>query len=300
VIRLPRLPLAALAGLAAVLASACQVRTTVTVDVAHDGSGTVEVAVGLDADAVGRLPDLDDDGLSTVTDLAALVRRADLVAAGWEVADPAAGDGDMAWIRATKPFGTPEEADRILAEVAGPDGALRDLQVSRAPGFGRTSYGFSGTVDLRRGLEAFGDERLATALDGQVLGQGTAEIEQELGQPLADVFAFEVSAHLPGGAGSTWSPRLGDGPLAMAADGTVYEGPVIALTAIAVAAAVALVGVVGARLVRRRRATPAPDADPDADSDSDAGPDSDADAGPDSDTDVGPDSDADAGAGLEA
>jgi len=282
VIRLRRLPLAALAALAAVLASACQVRTTVAVDVADDGSGTVDVAVGLDADAVGRLPDLDDDGLSTITDLAALVRRADLVAAGWEVADPAAGDGDMTWIRATKPFGTPEEADRILTELAGPDGALRDLHVSRAPGFGRTSYGFRGTVDLSRGLEAFGDERLAAALDGQVLGQDTEEIEQELGQPLADVFTFEVAAHLPGGVASTWSPRLGDGPLAMEADSTVYDEPVLALTAVAVAAAVALMGVVGARLVRRPRAAPAPSADADADSD------------------VESDSDVDVGAGLEA
>jgi hypothetical protein len=286
VIRRRRLPLAALAALAAVLASACQVRTLVTVDVAGDGSGTVEVAVGLDADAVGRLPDLDDDGRSTVTDLAALVRRADLVATGWEVADPAAGDADMTWIRATKPFGTPEEADRILLELAGRDGALRDLHVSRAPGFGRTSYGFSGTVDLSRGLEAFGDERLAAALDGQVLGQDSAEIEQELGQPLADVFTFEVAAHLPGGAASTWSPRLGDGPLAMEADSTVYDGPVLALTAVAVAAAVALMAVVGARLVRRPRAAPAPSTD--ADTDSDPGP------------DAGPDSDADVGAGLEA
>jgi hypothetical protein len=286
VIRLRRLPLVALAALAAVLASACQVRTLVTVDVADDGSGTVEVAVGLDADAVGRLPDLDDDGRSTVTDLAALVRTADLVAAGWEVADPAAGDGDMTWIRATKPFGTPEEADRILAELAGPDGALRDLHVSRGPAFGRTSYGFSGTVDLSRGLEAFGDERLAAALDGQVLGQDSAEIEQELGQPLADVFTFEIAARLPGGGASTWSPGLGDGPLAIEADSTVYDGPVLGLTAVAVAAAVALMAVVGARLVRRPRAAPAPSAD--ADPDSDCGP------------DAGPDSDADVGAGLEA
>jgi hypothetical protein len=266
VIPLRRLPLA-LVALAALLASACQVRTTVTVDVADDGSGAVEVAIGLDADAVGRLPDLDDDGRSTVTDLAALVRSADLVAAGWEVTDAAAGDGDTTWIRATKPFGTPEEADRILTELAGPDGALRDLHVSRVPRFGRTSYGFSGTVDLSGGLEAFGDDGLAAALDGRVLGQDTVEIEQELGQPLADVFTFEISAQLPGGSGSTWSPRLGDAPLAVQADGTVYDWPVVGLTAVAVVTAVALIGVLGARLVRRGRPEPTRHADTDTDSD---------------------------------
>ncbi len=246
------------------LGSACQVRTTVTVDVADDGSGTVEVAVGLDADAIGRLPDLDDDGTSTVTDLAALVRRDDLTAAGWKVTDPAAGDGDITWIRAAKSFGTPEEADGILTELTGPEGPLRDLHVSREPGFGRTSYGFGGTVDLRGGLEGFGDEGLAAALDGRVLGQDTAAIERELGQPLADVFTFEVSAHLPGSVdgngtvgperrGSTWSPRLGDGPLTMEADSTVYDWPVFALSVVAVVSTLALVGLVGARWMRRRR-----------------------------------------------
>ncbi|MGH9112784.1 MAG: hypothetical protein ACRDZN_10895 [Acidimicrobiales bacterium] len=248
-----------------------------TVDVAGDGSGTVEVAVGLDADAVGRLPDLDDDGLSTVTDLAALVRSDDLVAGGWDVTDPTAGDGDMTWIRATKPFGTPDEADRILAELAGPGGALRDVHVSREPAFGRTSYGFSGTIDLSGGLEAFGDEGLAAALDGEVLGQDTAAIEQELGQPLADVFTFEISALLPGvvdgngnttaptggsastgdsastgGSASTWSPRLGDRSLAMEAGSTVYDWPVLGLAALTVVSAVALVGLLGVRRVRRR------------------------------------------------
>src|ERR687897_516014 len=72
-------------------------------------------------DAEARLPDLDDDGLSGVTDLAALVRTDDLAAAGWELGQPSTadsrGDGGFVWIRATKPFGTPEEAGRVLAEI---------------------------------------------------------------------------------------------------------------------------------------------------------------------------------------
>ena len=83
-----RRPLLAALSLLVVGASAWQVRTTVTLDVADDGSGTVEVAVDLDAEAVARLPDLDGDGVSDAADLAALERADDLVAAGWTVEGP--------------------------------------------------------------------------------------------------------------------------------------------------------------------------------------------------------------------
>jgi len=72
-----------LPALVALLATAaCQVRTAVTIDVDHDGSGTVEVAAGLDAEALAQLPDLDDDGDADAADLAALVRTDDLEQAG--------------------------------------------------------------------------------------------------------------------------------------------------------------------------------------------------------------------------
>jgi uncharacterized protein len=243
--------------LVALTATACQVRTTVAVDVAEDGSGTVAVAVGLDADAIGRLPDLDDDGRSTVADLAGLVRTGDLEAADWQVsgpaADPVADDG-FVWIRATKPFGTPEEAGRVLGEITGADGPLRDLRVDRHDSFGRTRYTFEGTADLSGGLEVFGDEGLAAALEGEVLGQDAAAIEEELGRPLADMFSLEISADLPGGpADATWAPVLGGPPVELAATGTVRDWWVLALAALAVVCGVALVAVLLVPVVRRGR-----------------------------------------------
>ena len=246
-----------LGGLVAVTATACQVRTTVAVDVAKDGSGTVTVAVGLDADALRRLPDLDDDGRSTTADLTRLVRTDDLAAAGWHVSGPvgSAADGGFVWIRATKPFGTPEEAGRVLGEVTGRDGPLRDLRVDRHDSFGRTRFTFEGTADLSGGLEAFGDEGLAAALDGEVLGQDPSAIEAELGRPLSEMFSLEVSADLPGDSKATaWTPELGEEPVEMAATGTVRDGWVLALTAVAVACGLALVAVVGVGLLRRTRA----------------------------------------------
>jgi hypothetical protein len=249
--------LAALLLLLVAIASGCRVHTTVTVDVAEDGSGTVEVAVGLDAAALAEVPDADGDGRPGPADVAALVRTEDLEDAGWAVSAPETdgGGGDAAgttWLRVSRPFGTPEEAGRILAELTGPSGPLRDLRVTRSHSFGRTEYAFSGTADLSGGLEAFGDEGLAAALEGEPLGEDAAAIEQRTGQPLADTFTVEITSRLAGEA-TTWRPRLGDAPLAMAAESTRYDVPVLVLVAVAVAAALALVVVLATRAVRSRR-----------------------------------------------
>lgn len=249
---MPRRLVFAALSLVLVLATGCQVHTTVTVDVAEDGSGTVEVAVGLDGEAMSRLPDLDEDGTPGPADLAALVRADDLVAAGWTVAEPDARADGTTWVRATRAFGTPDEAEAILAELTGPDGALRDLQVARRDSFGRSRYELSGTIDLSGGLEAFGDEGLAAALDGEPLGEDVAAIEMRYGRPVAEMFAFELTASLPG-ADASWSPRLGDEPVDVRADSTVYDWPVLGLAAVAVAALVALAAVLVTRAVRARR-----------------------------------------------
>ena len=236
------------AALAAASTAACEVRTSVDVALAEDGSGTVTVAVALDDEALAQVPDVDDDGASGPADLAALVRTEDLVAAGWTVDDPTSGGGETV-VRVTRPFGTPAEAQQILAGLTGPAGALRDLAVTRSASFGRTELGFSGTIDLSGGLEAFGDEGLAAALDGEPLGEDAAAIEARIGRPLADAVTVEVTADL-GGERQSWAPRLGDAPVDMAADRTVYDVPVLALTAVAVGAALALAVLL---LVRRLR-----------------------------------------------
>lgn len=248
-----RRPLAALLLVVLVLATAaCEVRTTVAVDVADDGSGTVEVAVGLDAAALERLPDLDGDGVSGAADLAALVRSDDLAAAGWTVAEPDADDDGTTWLRATRAFGTPAEATEILAAVTGPDGPLRDLRVTRSASFGRVEYGFRGTADLRGGLEAFGDEGLAAALEGEPLGEDEAAIEERAGRPLAEAFTFEITSRLPGDE-TTWTPALGDGPVEIAATSTVYDRPVLALAAVALLAGLVMAALLVRALLSSRR-----------------------------------------------
>lgn len=248
-----RLLLALLCLLLVLVASACQVRTAVTVDMAEDGSGSVEVAVGLDAEAMERVPDLDGDGAHAAADLATMVRDDDLAAAGWTVGEPDVGGDGTTWLRVTRQFGTPEEADRVLAELTGPEGPLRDLRVERTTSFGRTRLGFSGTADLSQGLEAFGDDGLAAALDGEPLGEDAADIETRIGQPLADAVLFEITARL-GGDDTSWSPRLGEGPVTLAAGTTRYDLPVLGLALVALVSLLALVLVLSRRALRSRRA----------------------------------------------
>ncbi|HEX6420446.1 MAG TPA: hypothetical protein VFZ77_18240 [Acidimicrobiales bacterium] len=247
-----RIRLALVVALAVTAAAACQVRTTVVVEVADDGSGTVEVGVGLDDAAVGRLPDLDGDGASGAADLAALVRVDDLAAAGWTVAEPAADGGGTTWLRVTRAFGTPAEATEILAGLTGSDGPLRDLRVTRSASFGRVEYTFEGTADLRGGLEAFGDEGLAAALEGEPLGEDAAAIEARAGRPLAEVFTLQVTSRLAGEE-TTWAPALGEGPVGLRAANTAYDWPVLVLAGVAALAAVAAVALVVRGVLAARR-----------------------------------------------
>jgi hypothetical protein len=235
---------------AAVATAGCRVRTLVAVDVQQDGSGTVTVAVGLDADAVARVPALDQE-----------LQLDDLEAAGWEVSGPSSEDDGLTWFRAAKGFATPEEADQVLAEVAGPEGPLRAMHVTRERSFARTTYGFEGSADLSGGLEAFGDEGLAALLEGEPLGEDVAAIEARLGEPLGEVFAFEVAVRLPGdvssnaprsaGGAAVWEPELSAAaPVEMEASSTEWRVGTIVWLTVAVGAALALIML----LVFRRRA----------------------------------------------
>ncbi len=236
----------------AVILSGCQVRAEVTVDVAEDGSGTVEVSVGLDQEALAELPDLDANGIGDAADLTTMVRVDDLEATGWTVERPGTDDDGFTWVRATKPFGTPAEAVAVLSELTGPDGPLRDWQVERRRSFGRTEFRVAGSADLSGGLEAFGDAGLASALDGEPLGEDAAAIEERFGRPASELVTFDLTVLLPGGGGS-WSPALGSEATTIDTSSTRYNWPVLLLTAAAVACLGGLVGVLGFRALRSSR-----------------------------------------------
>lgn len=193
--------LGVLGALACVVAlGACRVHTVVGIDVRSDGSGLVRVGVGLDADAARRVPNL-----------AADLRLEDLRAAGWRIVGPRREADGRVWVRASKPFASPAEARRVVAEVSGPAGPLRDVTVRRRAGYWRSRTEVRGTVDLSGGIEALGDEDLRRRLGGSSLGAPRDLIEGRLGAPLEEVFTFQVDVRLPGRTASSNAPVVSGG-----------------------------------------------------------------------------------------
>ena len=72
---------------------ACQLTATVAVDGHANGSGLVRVGIGLDKDAVSRVPNLASD-----------LRVDDLRKRGWTIVGPRRESDGRTWVRASKPF----------------------------------------------------------------------------------------------------------------------------------------------------------------------------------------------------
>jgi hypothetical protein len=225
---------------AVLLLAGCRVDATTTVEVAEDGSGMVTVEVVLDQEAAARIPDLAEQ-----------LRIRDLRRTGWEVAGPTEGDDGEVTITAAKQFFEPAQLEAVLAEIGGVSGDL-----TRERTFGTTSYDFTGTLDLSRGLRTFSDRQLTRLLDGSPIGQDPAELEAELGAPLSDLSSFTFVIQLPDGSDTqttTFEAALGDDPVPMAASTEDRNLLVFGLAGGAVLAVLLLVLVLLWRLIRRNR-----------------------------------------------
>jgi hypothetical protein len=242
---------AALAALLLFVLGACRLEVHVGVTVEGDGSGAVTVAVSLDEDAVRRAGG----------NLEERIEVDDLVATGWTVEGPREEEDGLTWIRASKPFGTPEEAGRVMAEINGPDGPFRDFRVTRERSFARTDWTFEGTVDFRRGIEAFSDPELAAALDGQPLGESVQQIEERLDATIDRLVGIEVTVFLPGSMSSNapleadnavqWQPGVTDTePAQLRATGRERNVWALVWVAVAVVAGLALIVLVVSRRAR--------------------------------------------------
>ncbi len=226
----------AAAAVLLLVGTGCQVTLAARVDARPDGSGTVRAGVGLDADA-----------LRQVGDLAAALRVDDLRQAGWEVAAPKVEDDGLTWVRASRRFADPREAERVMAQLSGPAGPFRDFRLTRSGSLLRTRTAFTGTVDLTAGLAALTDPDFVDRLGGDPALDS-----------LADAVRVEVSAGLPGtirsnaptmsGGRAVWTPEMGS-QLLLQAEGDLRRlGPIV-YGAMAVLVAVAALALVG----RRRR-----------------------------------------------
>ncbi|WP_436794831.1 hypothetical protein [Actinospongicola halichondriae] len=249
------------AAVALVVALAgCELRTEINIDVADDGSGTVQVGAGVDDDALERRPDLLDD-----------LALDDLLATGWTATEPAKEADGLTWVRLTHDFARPEDVGILVDEIAGEHGPFRDFAVVRDDGFAETSYTFSGTVDFSAGVSGLTDDpELAEALEAD-----PAElIEDEIGQAIDDVLQVQIGVRLPGDVvsnaptqasnGALWRPSvLERDAVDLSATGTLQRTERYLWLALAVAAGFALLFFLAIRLAAWRRRTgqdPAPDA----------------------------------------
>ena len=244
--------------------SGCRLEIDLNVALEEDGSGVVEVVVGLDPDALERIGG----------DLEAVMEVDDLLDAGWQVDGPSTESDGYTRVRISRPFGNPEEAAEVFAQVAADDGPFQDFQVTRESSFAETRWRFTGRVDFTGGIESFGDEGLAAELDGQPLGQSVEEIEEQLGDSLSRLITVRVRARLPGEVssnattradnGAVWQVGFGEEPVDLRAEGKERRTSVLVLAGVAALALLALVGLVLLRLARRATRGDEADAPPPA------------------------------------
>jgi hypothetical protein len=201
-----RLRLLVLVLLLVAVAAGCRLDVALDVAMQPDGSGTVTLTATADAELVAKAP-------SAFADL----RLDDIRRAGWTVTGPTrAADGAMAMTLA-KPFGSPAEANAILAELNGPNGPLHGLTVAIDRSFAVVRSSFTGSAQLTGGLAAFSDDALVRALGGAI------PLANVVTQPLDQVMGLTVTARLPGRVTSangtvaadqtsvTWRPSLAEG-----------------------------------------------------------------------------------------
>lgn len=187
--------------------SACEAGIRVGIEANDNGGGRVVAVVTLDREAQ-----------LVAGDLKGKLEVDDLTKAGWDVVGPEKVGSDVR-ITATKPFASPEGAARAIRELDGAKGMFKNFRISQSRGLFRTTTKFSGSVDLRQGIEAFSDDELAEEL-GSPLGATPAEFAQRIGDELSDALPITVGVLLPGdvesnatqesGGSAAWHPKLGD------------------------------------------------------------------------------------------
>jgi hypothetical protein len=183
-------PIAAVA--LGIILGGCSARATVRVSMRPDGSGTVQAAVALDADAVQAA----EAGGAT---LEQRVRLSDLHAAGWTVSPWVAGKNGGATLTVTKRFQSPGQVARIAQELSGTTGPLRDFGAARDAawvGLGHRAT-LRGTVDLSAAQPGVTtDQQLVASLAGQHVDVNA--INLQLLAQLRSSLSVRVVADLPG------------------------------------------------------------------------------------------------------
>jgi hypothetical protein len=245
---LPLTRAVALVALVAVLAG-CKVDADLTVTMRDDGTGTVDLGLTLDAEAVARV----ETGGRTLDTAFPLD---DLRDAGWEVSSWARGQDGSASIVFSHDYSGRDELEQRIDELVGPTNLVRDVEFRRQRGLLRSRDELSVAVDLRAagsGLQQ--DPELVAAL--QAGGLDVATLDQQLQGELRNALTMQVTVEVPGGRTETVEIVPGEEETATAAHSSFDSGK---LTWFVIAGILVFLGLllylsasVGARRERARR-----------------------------------------------
>lgn len=229
-----------------VFVAGCRVDANVAVRVHDDGSGTVALTVRLDRDALERVA-------PSVDGLAAAFRLDDLAAAGWRSSGWQAGARGSARLTISKPFATPADLPRVIAELNGPDGPIRRVHLARTESWLGVDFATTAEIDLRHpGAGVAGDSGLVGALRAR--GVDPAALEATLARD-ASGLRVRYAVELPGGEAGVWTAR----PPARTGGAVTSSLPNTTRTiALVVAGVLALLAVIVLVLGARRRRRHAP------------------------------------------
>lgn len=169
--------------LAVAALSSCRVDSTVSLQVNPNGSGNVTVVVTADKELVAKTTSLEAD-----------LHVADLKAAGWQVDKPIKTSAGGLALTMVRPFGTPGEATKVLAQVNGSRGPLKNVVLSRTGKDTKSTWKIDGKLEVNGGLEAFADDATIT-----LLGEGPYASELAAsGVDLGKAVGITFTATLPG------------------------------------------------------------------------------------------------------
>ena len=227
-----------LAALALLGCGACKVDVDVSIAAHNDGSGRVTATVILDEEAARELRDSDTN-----------LRLDDVRKAGWRVKGPDVVDSTrQTRIQATKDFESPRELPKLLRELGG-DGLFSNPHLTVDRSLAQTRTSFDTTLDLSRGIDTFTDDELRGLLGGEGLGLDRADLERRIGARIEDAVDIRAAASIPGAPTVSVSPRLGERK-ALRASAQRWNVEVLIPLAVAVASALALVGLFVSRRIR--------------------------------------------------
>ena len=207
---------------AVVLLAGCKVDARVDVTLRANGSGAVAAKVTLDAEAVQRL--------TTGGPLVSAVPLGDLRDAGWRVTAWKVDRSGGAAITLSRAFVNQEGLASRLADLAGPNGVLRDPRITRARGWFGASDKIAVTVDLRNiGAGVRSDAELAKRL--QAAGVDVNALDRQLGSDLRDALHVTVEVHAPDGHSQAIELKAGGHGTIAASQSQTYVWRILLLAA---------------------------------------------------------------------